>query len=105
MIMIAVNLMIKVIIITNVCGNKNNNKRGCKNIGNDNDNNSNNYNNNNIKASKTVMVEVVKGDELSLSKKYLRSPEQYIASDNQVQLLAFPWQSCLELTGEGIKGK
>ena len=32
------------------------------------------------------MAEVVKGDECSLSKKYLRWPVEYIASDSQVQL-------------------
>ena len=56
-------------------------------------------------ASKTVMAEVVKGDERSLSKKYLRWPAQYIATDSQVQLLAFPWQSYLELARDGVKGK
>ena len=51
------------------------------------------------------MAEVVKGDERSLSKKYLRWPAQYIATDSQVQLLAFPWQSYLELARDGVKGK
>lgn len=51
----------------------------------------------------TVMTEVVKGDECSLSKKYLRWYVQSIASDSQVQLLAFPWRSCLELTVEQVK--
>ena len=62
---------------------------------NNNNNNSNNNddddnNNNNNKASKTVMVQVVKGDERSLFKKYLRWPAENIASGSQVQLLAFP---------------
>ena len=36
------------------------------------------------------MVEKVKGDESSLSKKYLRWSMQNIASDRQVKLLALP---------------
>ena len=44
--MIAVNLMIEVMIITNLCGNKSNNKRDCKNIG-------NNYNDSNTDDLKT----------------------------------------------------
>ena len=59
-----------------------------------NNNNSNNNddddNNNNNKVSKTVMVQVVKGDERSLFNKCLRWPAENIASDSQVQLLAFP---------------
>ena len=57
----------------------------------DNNNNNNNKdNNNNNKVSKTAMADLVNGDEHSLSKKYLIWPAQNIASDVQVQLLAFP---------------
>lgn len=51
----------------------------------------------------TVMNDVVKEDEPSSSKKYLRWYAQSIASDSPVQLLAFPWRSCLELTVEEVK--
>ena len=46
MIMIAVNLKVEVMIITNLCGNKSNNKRDCK----DNGNNYNDSNNNDVKT-------------------------------------------------------
>ena len=49
------------------------------------------------------MTDVVKEDEPSLSKKYLRWYAQSIASDSPVQILAFPWRSCLELTVEEVK--
>ena len=51
------------------------------------------------------MADVVKGDDTYLSNKYLRQPAQNIASDSQAELLAFPWRSCLKLTGEGVEGE
>ena len=65
----------------------------------DNDNNKNN----NSKVPKTVIAGSVEEDEYPKRTKSSISHVEYTVSDSQSQLLAFSWQSCLELTGEGVK--
>ena len=53
---------------------------------------------------KVVIAGVVEEDERPLPIKYSNSMRNLQPLTTEVQLLAFPWQNCLELIGEGAKG-
>ena len=57
---------------------------------------------NETKVRKTVVTRVIEEDEHPKPSKW---HAEYTASDSRAQLLAFPWQNCLELIGEGVKRK